>query len=39
MSADDKNLVPAVSPEERERLKEFFESDEWQKAQAKLKIK
>ena len=31
------NWGDSLSPEERERLKEFFESDEWQKAQAKLK--
>ena len=31
------NWGDSLSPEERERLKEFFESDEWRKAQAKLK--
>ena len=31
------NWGDSLSPEERERLKEFFESDEWQKSQAKLK--
>ena len=31
------NWGDSLSPEERERLKDFFESDEWQKAQAKLK--
>ncbi len=31
------NWGDSLSPEERERLKEFFESNEWQKAQAKLK--
>ena len=31
------NWGDSLSPEERERLMEFFESDEWQKAQAKLK--
>ena len=31
------NWGDSLSPEERERLKEFFESDEWQKAQARLK--
>ena len=31
------NWGDSLSPEERKRLKEFFESDEWQKAQAKLK--
>ena len=31
------NWGDSLSPEERERLKEFFESDEWRKAQARLK--
>ena len=31
------NWGDSLSPEERDRLKEFFESDEWRKAQAKLK--
>ena len=31
------NWGDSLSPEERERLKEFFESDDWRTAQAKLK--